>query len=249
MNTSSLPDGEFTKSIILHIPHASTKLNGGYYTNPYEAHKELMLTTDWYADKIFDLPFPTHQPEFSRVVCDVERLPDHEEPMAKVGMGWYYTHSDSGKEIRKDNMAYRYEVNHTLYFPYHAHFTNRVWQMLNYQKVCTIIDCHTFNNNPTKRDLNQDPDRPDICIGTDDYHTPDWLTKYVVNFLEKKGFTVKVNNPYSGTMVPLTYYQKDKRVQSIMIEVNKRLYLEEDQDTFERIKYLNNIFREMLFNY
>ena len=33
--------------------------------------------------------------------------------------------------------------------------------------------------------------------------------------------------PYKGSIVPLEHYQKDKRVSTIMLEINRALYLEE----------------------
>lgn len=43
------------------------------------------------------------------------------------------------------------------------------------------------------------------------------------------GFSLKVecNRPFSGSIVPLEYYNKDKRVSSIMIELNRSLYMNE----------------------
>ena len=36
------------------------------------------------------------------------------------------------------------------------------------------------------------------------------------------------NQPCSRTIVPMKHYRKDQRVQSLMIEINRWLYLEED---------------------
>ena len=36
------------------------------------------------------------------------------------------------------------------------------------------------------------------------------------------------NQPFSGTIVPMKHYHKDQRVQSLMIEINRWLYLAED---------------------
>jgi len=36
-----------------------------------------------------------------------------------------------------------------------------------------------------------------------------------------------MNQPFSGSIVPSNYFQKDKRVFSVMIEVNRRLYMDE----------------------
>ena len=47
-----------------------------------------------------------------------------------------------------------------------------------------------------------------------------------------------IDEPYSGTIVPMEYYRKDERVQSIMLEVNRSLYLSgtEKSDGYEKIK-------------
>ena len=44
---------------------------------------------------------------------------------------------------------------------------------------------------------------------------------------EARGYTVEVNRPYQGTIVPLRYLGKDPFVQSIMIEVGRWLYVDE----------------------
>ncbi|MBQ3663473.1 MAG: N-formylglutamate amidohydrolase [Clostridia bacterium] len=44
---------------------------------------------------------------------------------------------------------------------------------------------------------------------------------------------MEMNRPYSGSMVPLAYYRKDRRVMSLMIEVNRSLYMEENGDRRE----------------
>jgi N-formylglutamate amidohydrolase len=45
------------------------------------------------------------------------------------------------------------------------------------------------------------------------------------NYFESIGFTVDKNNPFSGSIVPTKFYRKDKRVKSIMIEINKKIYM------------------------
>ena len=43
---------------------------------------------------------------------------------------------------------------------------------------------------------------------------------------------MEINQPYTGTIVPLNYFQKNTNVQSLMIEVNRKLYM--DQTTGKR---------------
>ena len=41
-------------------------------------------------------------------------------------------------------------------------------------------------------------------------------------------FTIARDQPFSESIVPIKHYQKDQRVQSLMIELNRWLYLGED---------------------
>ena len=45
------------------------------------------------------------------------------------------------------------------------------------------------------------------------------------------GYTVAVNHPFSGALVPSQFHRRDKRVQSAMIEVNRSLYMDESTGT------------------
>ena len=46
--------------------------------------------------------------------------------------------------------------------------------------------------------------------------------------LESLGYSTARDQPFSGTIVPMKHHQKDQRVQSLMIEINRWLYLGED---------------------
>ena len=41
------------------------------------------------------------------------------------------------------------------------------------------------------------------------------------------GFRVGMNRPFAGALVPNAYYGRDQRVQSVMIEVRRDLYMNE----------------------
>jgi N-formylglutamate deformylase len=77
-------------------------------------------------------------------------------------------------------------------------------------------------------ECDQDPIRPDICLGTDPFHTPLALTDSIEQFFRTLGWAVYRDKPYQGTYVPLQFYGKEKRVASIMIEVNRKLYMDEE---------------------
>ena len=91
-----------------------------------------------------------------------------------------------------------------------------------------IIDCHSFPTYALPYELYQEIDRPDICIGTDNFHTSEKIKNSLGEMFKDLNFTVKYNEPFKGSIVPLKFYNNDKRVQSVMIEVKRDLYMNQD---------------------
>jgi len=223
-------------SKIIHIPHSSTLIPGHilgqYVLSDLELEAELIRMTDRYTDELFStniedvthLRFP-----ISRLAVDPERFrEDNQETMAARGMGAVYMSTVGGSPLRhpllpqeRENLLKQY------YDPHHEELTRLVSTALEESSQCLIIDAHSFPSHALPCDIDQSPKRPDICIGTDDYHTPDELLQTAKGAFSTSGWTVKVNSPYSGTIVPMRYYQSDKRVSSLMVEINRRLYMDE----------------------
>ena len=94
--------------------------------------------------------------------------------------------------------------------------------------------------------INQTAFRPDFCLGTDDFHTPEELVERVETILESCGYSASRDQPFGGTIVPMKHYHKDRRVQSLMIEINRWLYLGEDYSVdSERTKTLVSVLRRV----
>jgi N-formylglutamate amidohydrolase len=53
------------------------------------------------------------------------------------------------------------------------------------------------------------------------------LVQATARRIQAMGYRVGINRPYAGTMVLMAFYGKDHRVASIMIEVNRGLYMDE----------------------
>ena len=70
-------------------------------------------------------------------------------------------------------------------------------------------------------------DRPDICLGTDEFHTPKPLVDELMRRFSGEGLSIAINRPFSGALVPMRYFRKEHRVMSVMVEVNRGLYLDE----------------------
>ena len=222
----------FVRSILLHIPHASTVIPANerklFCVFDAALEDELLKMTDLYTQILFGGAYDAVVFPVSRLVCDPERFRnDADEPMARVGMGAVYSHSYTGKRLRTLSDRERERILHQYYDPHHEALTKAVERKLRENGGCLIVDCHSFTPCPLPHEPDSDPARPDFCIGTDSFHTPAALTDMAYHFLSVRGYSVAINAPFAGTIVPLSFYQQDPRVWSIMIEVNRGLYMDD----------------------
>jgi N-formylglutamate amidohydrolase len=194
--------------------------------------RELVRMTDWHTEDLFswvpDLGGSVFVNRVSRLVMDPERFArDEDEPMSRVGQGVVYTKTTDGEPLSRIDAAERERRIRDLYEPYHEALTDRVASMLDEFGECTILDCHSFATIPLPSETNKDADRPDICIGTDPFHTPEPLAHALEHALAREGFRVARDAPFAGALVPLRCWQKDARVSSVMIELRRGLYCDE----------------------
>jgi N-formylglutamate amidohydrolase len=98
-----------------------------------------------------------------------------------------------------------------------------------------VIDCHSFSALPNL--LNSNPPDVDICIGYNDDETcPNKVViGNIAHHFKALGYKVGINKPFSNSKtfsVPVKYH-------SVMIEVNKRLYMNEE--TLEKTDGFNGL--------
>ena len=217
--------------MILHIPHASKEIPflDGYQLPLQRLQEEMHLLTDHYTDELFQREDATIiQSPCSRIFCDMERFEDDvHEPMSRFGMGVLYKHTDSGEHMREVNEQLREQILEGYYRPHHRRFASAVDAELRATGHVLIIDCHSYPDQPLQRDQEKRLPRPDFNIGTDSFHTSKALIEKASEFFVERGYSLGVDWPYAGSIVPMVHYRKDQRVQSIMLEVNRRLYMDE----------------------
>ena len=222
---------------IIHIPHASTnipqKVRSGILLSDAQLDDELLRMTDRYIDELFSLPQQravTIRFPYSRLVVDPERFSDDaQEPMAKKGMGVIYERTSRGAVLRQSpTVEERQALLLSYYAPHHKLLEEAVSRILRDHGSCLIIDCHSFSSKPLPHEPDQTLSRPEICIGTASFHTPAALAHAAVAAWREQGFLVEKDRPFSGAIVPLPYYKKDKRVVSVMVEVSRALYMDEE---------------------
>lgn len=229
--------------IVLHIPHASTmvpdQVRDQFMIDPDELDDEIDRLTDHETDGIFTKAFPDATAcvfPVSRFVVDPERfVDDSQEPMAATGMGVIYTHGTRRQPIRRGlTQDERRSLLSEYYRPHHEALTQAVQRCLDRHDKCLVLDCHSFPSQALPCEHFQDSRRPEFCLGTDEFHTPEVLVANVERGLSRQGYSVLRNEPFSGSLVPLEYFRRDGRVRSLMIEMNRKLYLNDNFSLCER---------------
>ena len=245
------------KPMLIHLPHSSlhvpADIRKDILLNDGELQQEMLMMTDRYTDELFYCSEAViHKNVVNRIVFDPERFrSDSDEEMARAGMGAIYTKTINGGQLRELSDHRREELMQLLYDPYHAELESKTAMLLEQFGKCLILDGHSFPQTPLPFETDKNPDRPDICIGTSEFHTPEELCRLTAEYVKKNGLTVRFNAPFAGTMVPMKYYMKDKHVSSVMIEVNRKLYMNESTGEkspgFDTIKnFIGGLLQEIL---
>jgi N-formylglutamate deformylase len=138
-----------------------------------------------------------------------------------------YTRTAHGDPLRALDPDERARLMGRWYEPYHAALEGLVAATLDAFGTCLVLDAHSFATVPLPGEPDRDPDRPDVCLGTDPFHTPRPLAAALVTALEQEGFKVALDRPFSGSLVPLRWHGVDRRVTSIMLEVRRGTYMDE----------------------
>lgn len=233
--------------ILFHIPHSSLKIPNIYFSictkNKDFINKFNIELSDYLTDKL--IPNNCHKLifKYSRLFCDVEKFKDDsKEIMSQKGMGVIYT-KIYNNIITIPNKKYKTKVIKSYYDKHHNKLNKIIIQSLKNNNKCILIDFHSFSDEMVNKLFNI-INTPDICIGIDKKYTNQKLLNFTINYFKKYDYSVKINTPYSGTMIPNKFINKNnKNFSSIMIEINKRIYLNNKKDFIKLKNCIENYYK------
>ena len=237
-----------TVPLILDSPHS-----GSMYPADFGAsapRKGLRRTEDMYVDELFaDAPrcgasllgalFPRSYIDPNRAESDLdpallaEPWPRPLKPSRKseigVGLVWRYCPPGNPVYDRKLSIA---EIMHRIerfHRPYHAALKHLLEQSYRRFGAVWHINCHSmmgYSNSFNRKGPRVR--RPDITLGDRDGTAcaPEF-TAFVRAQFEAMGYEVKVNKPYRGVELIRAYSDPATRRHSLMIEINRTLYMDE----------------------
>ncbi|TDW31110.1 N-formylglutamate amidohydrolase [Cryobacterium psychrophilum] len=147
------------------------------------------------------------------------------EKMNAVGMGVLYTHGSHGQEIRDLARTDQTALMHH-FKSYSAALTDLVNATLRQHGRALIIDMHSYPEHALAYELHADRPRPELCIGFEQFHAPaDFVHTVTDAFAHLHALP---NGPFAGAYVPLEHYGTDSRVNAVMLEIRRDLYMDED---------------------
>ena len=239
------------EGVLLHIPHSSTSFPSESIHSFADLDEDEKLLIDYYTAELF---VPHEQEKnicpaifpYCRLYCDVERLVN--DPLEDKGLGISYHRTvDSDYLPFEDRSFSRLNEAFKYYADFHADVSKKIVEMTSMNKIL-LIDCHSFSALPNL--LNLTPPDIDICIGYNDDETRPYTNTIdnIVQFFKSLGYKVGINEPFSNSKtfpVPVEYH-------SVMIEVNKRLYMNEQTldkiDSFYKLKHdIQSLYNLLLY--
>jgi len=223
--------------IVAHVPHAGRDLPPNVRKtlslSDAALELEILRVTDHFTDElsygILELGGIQFVNQLSRLVVDPERFRhDGDELMAARGAGAVYVVTTGGQRLRAPDLAESRESLLQTYFdPYARAMTDTVGRILSRWDRCLVLDMHSYPSKPFSYELRPTDPRPDICFGTDDFHTPLELLEAMELRCDHWGFSTARNQPFFGCYVPLAFHRRDRHVSGLMIEIRRDLYMDE----------------------
>lgn len=236
------------RTFIFHIPHDGDEFNEDLMSS-LVIDRELFL---WYHNKMRDVGAALFVPsvpeakilkfEVSRLLCDVERFVGEAEIMEKHGMGFCYERVYDGTVIKKVDQSLK-DKTYALYAQHHSKLNELV---KNASDDIILVDLHSFSRDIiVHQELTKE--LPDICIGCEN-DMPDELKSKIVSTFLHYGFSVDINYPYQGSMIPNCILEKKvkKNLISFMVEVNKACYIVNGEIDALRVEKIKEAIKQII---
>lgn len=237
------PDGP-ASPLVLDVPHA-----GRVYPEDFHFSCPLPLlrqTEDAYVDEL--VAGAVRQgatlvtAEFPRALIDVNRAINDLDPAVVDGV-WPEPLDPSDKTLQGLGLVRRMcrsgvpmydaplslaEIDQRLrqfYYPYHRHLARVLRQTQQRHGEVWLIDCHSM---PSTR-FDGSPMNADFVLGDRDGTSCDpGFLQLALQFLRDLGYRVAINDPYKGVEIVRRYGQPQKRCYAMQLEINRGLYMDEE---------------------
>ena len=253
--------------VLITVPHS-----GSFYPEVFKKYIKLELNKiraieDFQSDKILKLinkdSVDIIIAKCSRAVVDLNRsrksidndmfneivLIEHpdEKKMISYGLG-VFPKIIANKSIFETRLPISYprKMLEKYYDPFHKSLSKQLEFLLKKFGFCYHFDLHTM---PSKA-LKHFKIKPDVVLGNNfGKSSSENLISYVKNSFEKFGLNVEINKPYAGGFITRNYGNPSAGIETVQIEINRSLYMDETNLKINDIHLLQKIFSDIFNNF
>lgn len=234
MSNFEIVPGDAASPVVVHVPHSSRRIpaheRAGIVLDDAELDLELTAITDARTDEIaLRAADAAHvRPwvfvnRLSRLVVDPERFPDEREEMNAVGMGAVYERTTQLEVLRWPTDIERAALIASYFDPYADALAELVSQRLAAAGRVTVLDVHSYPHEALPYERHGDGPRPEVCLGTDPFHTPESL---VISARDAFALAapldqIGLDSPFAGCYIPLGQYGVNPDVTGLMLEIRR----------------------------
>ena len=181
--------------------------------------------------------------------CEIKFKPTIKSQLG-IGLVWLKV-PPNGELMYKDKITLKqlmHRVN-TYHRPYHKTLKNMLDNT--YKKFGKFyhVNAHSMQNQATAMsDQSQGTKRPDFVIGDrEGTSCKRRFTDLIVDFLKSLNYSVDVNYPYKGMELIRAYSDPLQNKNSVQIEVNRKLYMnEETREKIDNFKILKQDLKKLI---
>ena len=232
--------------IMISVPHSGQLYPKIFLDSKNINLNDLKIMEDYQCNKILDKVNPKHadiiMAQCSRTVVDLNRsrnsidqtmfiknfvkTPQTETLMVNSGLG-VFPKKCYNKEIFNTKLSEEYAMNllQNYYDPYHNLISKNLYNLKKSFGYAILIDIHSM---PSKSFKNKNGP-VDIVIG-DNFgkSCSSRIRNYMINFFKQNNLNVTLNTPYAGGYITRNYGKKEIGYHTVQIEINKQLYMDEN---------------------
>ena len=187
--------------------------------------------------------------EKNNSACEIRFKPTIKSQLG-IGLVWLKI-PPNGEPMYKDKITLKqlmHRVN-KYHRPYHKILKNMLDNT--YKKFGKFyhVDAHSMQNQATAMsDQSQGTKRPDFVIGDrEGTSCKRRFTDLIVDFLKSLNYSVDVNYPYKGMELIRAYSDPLQNKNSVQIEVNRKLYMnEETREKIDNFKILKQDLKKLI---
>jgi len=163
----------------------------------------------------FDFPHSTEFLEKKRCRVGLGVIPRVVAPRMPIYNG-LISHDDAMQRIEN------------VYEPYHKKLKQLIDKVVRKFGYCLLVDCHSMPSKVCR--IMEDEKQVDFCIGNlFNQSCEEKISEKLCESLSNEDHRVELNRPYSGGFITHDFCQPRKKIQSIQIEINRDLYMNEGE--------------------